>query len=452
MPTIPAQRNLTNSSVNILNAIRNSASINYRNYVPYATPDADSIRSIGAIIMDYPSIQNEFINTLVGRIGLVWIKSRSYENPWAFGKKGFLEFGETIEEIFVDIAKVQSYDPADAENTLYKRVIPDVKAAFHVVNYKKLYPVTIQNDSLRSAFLSWDGITDLIAKIVERMYTSMNYDEYQVMKYLVDRSLLNGQLHPITVTAENAESAKTNAATIKGISNQIEFMSPNYNIAGVYNHTPKDDQFLILDTRFDAVNDVEVLAASFNMDKAEFMGHRVLVDGFGTLDTARLAELFADDPNYEEIGKDDLNKLNNVSGVLIDRDWFMIFDQLMQFTENYNGKGLYWQYFLHTWKVFSVSPFANAIAFVTGTPSVTSVTVSPEEVTLAAGQTQQLSVNVVTEYFAPQSVTWTSNNENVTVDARGFVTVGTGASGTATITATSTYDTSKTGTATITIS
>ena len=32
------------------------------------------------------------------------------------------------------------------------------------MNYQKYYKTTIQNDQLRQAFLSWQGITDLIAK------------------------------------------------------------------------------------------------------------------------------------------------------------------------------------------------------------------------------------------------------------------------------------------------
>ena len=55
MPTTPKMVTLTNSSVDVLNAIRNSASVNYQDYVPIATPNAESIREIGNVIMDYPS-------------------------------------------------------------------------------------------------------------------------------------------------------------------------------------------------------------------------------------------------------------------------------------------------------------------------------------------------------------------------------------------------------------
>ena len=75
MPTTPKMVTLTNSSVDVLNAIRNSASVNYQDYVPIATPNAESIREIGNVIMDYPSLQNEFLNALINRIGRVLITS-----------------------------------------------------------------------------------------------------------------------------------------------------------------------------------------------------------------------------------------------------------------------------------------------------------------------------------------------------------------------------------------
>ena len=455
MPTVPKHVTLTNSSVEILNTIRDNATVNYQNYVPYATPDADSIRKIGAIIMDYPALQNEFLSALVNRIGRVMVTSKTYANPWAMFKKGFLEFGETIEEIFVNIAKPFQFDPAVAETDVFKREIPDVRSAFHIMNYQKYYKTTISNDQLRQAFLSWEGITDLIARIVDSMYTGANYDEFQTMKYMLARYILDGRMYPVTIQAVTSANMNSIVSSIKGISNKFEFLSDAYNPAGVKTYSVKNDQYMLVNSDFDATMDVEVLAAAFNMSKAEFLGHRVLVDSFGSLDTARLAELFANDPTYEEIDSGDLELLDSIPAVVVDRKWFMVFDNFNNFTEQYNGQGLYWNYWYHVWKTFSVSPFSNAALFVPGTPGVTSVTVTPESATISgtSGGTVQLNAAVVTTNFAPQTVVWSSNSDTVTVNASGLVTVpaGTGATS-VTITATSTYDSSKKDTATITVS
>lgn len=453
MPVKPKIRTLTTSAADILNVIRNNASVDYRNYVPKADAnDVESVRTIGAIIMDYPALQNEFLNALVNRIGRVMLTSKMYSNPIAFFKKGVLEYGESIEEIFVNIAKVQEFNPEIAEQEVFKRVVPDVRAAFHIMNYQKFYKATVTQEQLKQAFLSWDGVTDLIARIVDSMYTGANYDEFLVMKYLLARHILDGRVYPVTVPTVNAENAKAIVTTVKGVSNKLTFMNSEYNPAAVRTFTEKTDQYMIVNSVFDATMDVNVLASAFNMDKAEFLGHRVLIDGFGDLDVARLGEIFAGDPTYNEPSQDELTALNAIPAVIVDKDWFMVFDMLTQFTEQYNGQGLYWNYFYHVWKTFSVSPFANSVLFVPGTPSVTSVTVSPTTASVPKGGSVSLSAVVVTEYFAPQTVVWTSSAEDVKVSAAGVVTVDTDAkSTTATITATSAFDNTKSSECTVTV-
>ena len=460
MPTIPNRVTLLRSSVDILNAIRNSASTNYRSYVPAATDAQDSVREIGAVIMNYPALQNEFLSALVNRIGRVLITSKMYSNPWAVFKQGMLEFGESVEEIFVNIAKPFEYDPATAESTVFRREIPDVRAAFHVLNYQKFYKATIQNEQLRQAFLSWQGISDLISKIVDAMYTAANYDEFQTMKYLLARHILNGQLYPSQVATVSAANMKSIVSTIKGISNNFEFMSTKYNLAGVANYSLKDDQYIIVNSEFDAAMDVEVLASAFNMSKADFMGHRVLIDGFGSLDNDRLAILFDDDPNYTEITSAQQTALNAVPAVIIDAKYFMMFDNLYNITEQYNGEGLYWNYWYHVWKTFSISPFANAAVFVTGAPSITSVTVSPDSATVSAGQSVLFSATVVTANFANQAVNWSAVDsttsepiDGVSIDVHGVLTIGAdvAAETEISVTATSVYDSTKSDTATVTV-
>lgn len=449
MATKPKSQTLVKSAPDIVNAIRNSASTMYKNLVPLANPE--NVKEIGAILNSYPQLQNEFLNALVNRIGRVILTSKMYENPWSMFKKGLLEFGETIEEIFVNLAKPFQFDPAVSESTIFKREIPDVRSAFHIMNYQKYYKATIANDQLRQAFLSWQGITDLIAKIVDSMYTGANYDEFQVMKYMLCKNIVRGNLYPVNVDDSDIKSV---AADFKAVSNDLEFMKTKYNVSGVHTTSKKDEQYLIVDAKFDASMDVEVLASAFNMDKAQFMGHRVLVDSFAELDTDRLAILFADDANYVPLTDAELATLANITAVLVDKDWFMIFDNFMNFTEQYNGEGLYWNYWYHVWKTFSVSPFANAIVFTSEKAGVTSVTVTPSTATVVAGGTVALSAAVVTTGFAPKTVTWSSADETVaTVNADGVVTVLSDATtaDTVVITATSTYDNTVTGTATITV-
>ena len=327
-----AVSSLNASTKDILNVIRANASPQYQSTIP-VVETANDIPVVGQYFEGYPALANEALEALVGRISFVAMKSATFNNVFAPMKKGFLEYGETIEEIFVDLIRVFEFDAETAETELFKRVAPDVRAAFHVMNYKKFYKVTIERQKLARAVLSASGMGELITYSMNAIYVSASYDEFLTMKYLLARNILNGRLYPVSVPAVSEANMKSIVTKIKGTSNLIEFPSRKYNPAGVFQHTDKSNQYIIIDTEFDASMDVNVLASAFNMDKADFMGRRVPIDGFGNLDNDRLAELFADDPSYVEITDEEREALNAIPLALVDEKFFMIYDNLNEFRE-----------------------------------------------------------------------------------------------------------------------
>lgn len=472
MPTIPKKaKSLSEmNSADILNVTRSEIGGTYADQIPAAVKVGDtlpngriatqadsiaSLRGIGEIMMTYQPLQNAFLSALVNRIGRVIITSRLYENPWAGFKKGLLEYGETIEEIFVNLAKPYQYDPAVAENEVFKRRIPDVRASFHSMNYQKFYPTTVSNDQLRQAFLSWQGITDLIGKIIEQVYTGANYDEFIVMKYMIAQAALKGEIYPVNVPAVTADNARSVTTTMVAQARKLSYMSSQYNLAGVNTYTDPKFLYMILTTDIESIFDVEVLALSFNMNKAELIGRQIGVDGFGIIDEERLKKIFADDPytSYVPFTEEQKTALASIAGLMVDESWFMIFDNYYNMTEIYNPQGLYWNYFYHAWKTFSISPFSNAVLFTTETPAINSVTVSPNPVKVAKGATTRFSAVVVNTGFASKDVIWTvTGTEDVTstIDVNGLLTVsGTEVNTTLTVTAISVFDGSKKGTATV---
>lgn len=358
-----AQNTLNASTIDILNVIRQNASYDYQQNVPVVTTAAD-IPHVGDVIYGTPAFANQFINALVNRIALVRAKSATFNNPYARLKKGYLEFGETVEEIFVQIAKVVKFDPEKAAAREFKRTLPDVRSAFHVMNWRVMYPVTIQDEDLKRAFLSMSGVQDLIAKIVDSVYKAAEYDEFLLFKYLLIKGISAGRLRPISIDATDTKNA---AKKFRGMSNKLTFMSAENNEAGVTTATPREDQAIFMDAMFNAEYDVDVLAAAFNMDKADFIGRLYLIDDFATFDNERFAEIRANSDGLEEVTAEELALMADVKAVLIDEEWFQVYDNNTKFTEQYAAAGLYWNYFYHTWKTISISPFSNAVVFVAST-------------------------------------------------------------------------------------
>lgn len=351
---------LNASTIDILNVIRMNASYDYQQNVPIITKNTD-IPKVGEIIYGTPAFANEFLNALVNRIALTVVQSATFYNPYVRLKKGMLAFGETIQDIFVSIAKVVNYDIEKTEQREAKRTLPDVRSAYYAINWRVMYPVTIEDEQLRQAFLSIDGVRDLIARIVDSVYQAAEYDEYLLFKYLLIKAVSAGKVAPIAVDLSDMDNA---GIAFRGYSNELTFMKNIYNEAGVLTTTPKNRQIIFMDSHFNARYDVKVLAAAFNMSEADFSGALMLIDSWDTFDNDRWAQIMDASDGLEAVTADDLKLMADVKAVQVDENWFQVYDNMSKFTEKYFGSGLYWNYFYHVWKIVAHSPFANAIVYV----------------------------------------------------------------------------------------
>ena len=358
---------LNASTIDIMNVIRQNASYDYQQSVPEVVT-ANDIPRVGEVIYGTPAFANQFINALVNRIAIVRVQSANFNNPYSILKKGYIEYGESIEDIFVSIAKAVDFNVEKAAKREFQRTIPDVRSAFHVMNWRVMYPVTIQDEDLRQAFLSIDGVQNLIAKIVDSVYTAAEYDEFLLFKYLLIKAISHGKMHAESI-GEGTNLSEA-AVQFRGASNLLPFMSTTYNESGVKTNTPKERQVIFMDSMFNAQFDVNVLAGAFNMDKADFMGRLFLIDNWTEFDNERFDVIRANSDGIEEVTSNELALLANVKAVILDENWFQVYDNNNKFTEKYVASGMYWNYFYHTWKTVSYSPFANAIMFVTSAASV----------------------------------------------------------------------------------
>ena len=151
-----------------------------------------------------------------------------------------------------------------------------------------------------------------------------------------------------------------------------------------------------MDSDYNAAFDVEVLAAAFNMEKADFMGRLLLIDDFASFDNDRFDQIRANSDMIEEVTPAELALMTKVKAVLVDREWFQVYDNANKFTEKYVASGLYWNYFFNVWKTVSSSPFSNAIVFVDSTAS----TSAPATITLTVTEVSK-STNAAVYTLTP---------------------------------------------------
>ena len=315
-----------------LNAIRSAASTEYQTRIPLAT--RDNITAIGNTLSTYTTLMNEFTTNLIGKIGLTVFSDTSFENKLAPFKKGFLGAGVDVEEIFIEMAAAAAFDK-DGTTTL-ARAKKEVLVKYHRENRQDTYKVTLADSQLKNAFASPSGVTTLLDKFVASVYNGSENDEYILMKELLAEYAANYtdyQIAPIT----DAATTQTFLRTVRKAVADVGFVSTAFNKAGVKTMTRPQDLVLLVNKDILSHVDVDVLAKSFNLGKTDFEPKIIVLDDFGSM-----ADTY---------------------GLLVDKDFFMVYDTLHRVEEQRNAQGMFTNHFLHIWQILSLSEFKNAIRF-----------------------------------------------------------------------------------------
>lgn len=405
------------TNINIMNAVRSAVNnTNYTDRIPVATQD--NIARIQSMILSDTNLFNSFNSALVNRIGFEYLTRKDmFENPLREFKKGMLPYGATVEEIYVGLIKSSKFDPDNSYTEVFKRYLGDVRTVFHSLNRQDKYKITISEDELSTAFLSSTGLQRLITAKINSLFESDQLDEYLLMKQLISHAYTNGQLTPIYVDEVKDEtSARNLVKQIRIKSVDATFLKGNYTPAKVPSRCLQKNQIVLVTPSVTGEVDVEVLARAFNMNKTDFMGHVVVIDDFGSPET----------------------DLSDIQAVVVDRDFFQVWDSKLKNADIYNPDGLYWNNFLHHWQILSSSIFTVSMVFMKK-PTVSAVTTSPATTgTYKAGG--YLKITATTTGDKSNSVTWTltgNNDDNTFIDGCGNLFLGKNESGSLTVKATS---------------
>lgn len=373
MPTKPQNvtMNADAKNADYLNAIRTSASTYYQENVPIATYDAASVRDVGRIVLNSTTLTNEFYSALVNQFAFIFGSSKMFYNKWVDFKKGLIGLSELVEEFFVQIALPNNYNPDIAATEIFKRVIADVQTAIYRINVKTFYKTTINRPLLEMAFTTEGGMADLIGKVFTSMAAACEVDQMNAIKYLLARKILDGKIktEPIAEVsgADTEANAKAAARQMKADFENFFFPRTDYNESGVMNWVnDKNDVSFMLTTSFGAAYDIEVLAAAFNLDYANFMGRVKRIDSLTNIDFTRLNAFFDLPEPIAEFEEDEIAILDQVAAITFDNGLIQWYDRLYEWYEEPNGQSMEWQNWLHYWALIASSPFANAVAYVQG--------------------------------------------------------------------------------------
>lgn len=361
----------------------------------------EDLAKFGTALSNYVAGANEFMYELINQIGKINVNARRFTSPLKFLKRGMLEFGDTIEDIYVNPVKPLLYE-SEVPNTnmgdQWETFKADTEVVFYKENKQFTYPLTINSDILKRAFRSYADLDKYIAGQMQAMYNGDEIDDYNLTVKLLENAYSNNcayKVHVDDITSE--QSARDFATKVNGLIERVKFPTRMYNAMGVVSWSQPEDMVLITTPEVSKYIDVNVLAYAFNMDKADLMGRKVVVD--------RLP--------------------NGVKAILVDREAFQIYDTLIDVASTgLNARHLTTNYFLHHHGIFALAPYWTMIAFTTDEVSdVTAIAISGSD-TLAKGSSANYTVTVTGG--ATNAVRWeiVDTPQYASIDQNGKLTVG----------------------------
>lgn len=343
-------------AIDILNSIRNNASAEYAARVPAATQD--TITSVGRQLDTYTNLYNEFIDSLLYKIGKTLITTALFENKLKKFKSGKVLTGQDVEDIFVASFRAAegAYDPdggmgTGGINPFKRREYQDATVYYYRMNRRDKYVITIYRDDVIRAFNSETALEQFITAQFNSMYVGAELDEYEHMKKLLAEAIKAGDFFTYTVPtiggtddAATQSACKAFARTVKKAIADVSYPSTQYNSAGVKKRTTKGNLVLFINKDIAPHLDVDLYSTIFGPEYTKLGIEVIEVDNFGDDTTGTYALLCED-------------------------SFFKCYDVKNEMTSLHNPDGLYTNYWLHIWQILAYSKFATAVRF--GTADVT---------------------------------------------------------------------------------
>lgn len=306
----------------------------YGDRIPTATQN--NLGDVAQAIMNYAPAKNAVLTALYNKIALTIINSMEFTNPFSRFRRSKINYGDTIEDIFVDIPEGYEYDRTN-ENP-FGQVVPDVKALYETINKQLQYKTTIWDAEFRKALQQPYGLDTLVTRIVTALRTAAEYDDYLIGKQILANSGVYGAtIYMGAETGVPSTDGKTLLEAIKAAGSAMKFPSKNYNQQGVLNSTPMERQVLIIRAGLKNQIDLDVLAGLYNLDKADI--------------TQSIIEV------------DDFNADSTLAAALVDEKFLNIYPALEDGGLIYNPQALATNHFWNSWSVNTASLFQNAVAF-----------------------------------------------------------------------------------------
>ena len=335
----------------------------YHQYVPIVYPDSTTIGEFGSPILDTQNLDvlNDFVG-LLKKVVYTAVYNKTFNNPLAGLEGDRIPLGQFVEDVAINPAKARGFDINDFAGILQKYEA-EVATQYLSVNSDLQYCVTLTRDKIRNAFTSWDALESLVSGYINSLYNGAYLTRFTQTKGLIPAAFQAGAVkYEVIADVTDEQTAKNLIRKVRADYNKMQIPSSNFNAwqdvkgkdaFGLKTWSDPEDLILLISADVEALVDVEVLAAAFNLDKDSFIARKITVDSFDIVD---------------EDGKVTYDG-SHIKAMLCDRSWFKIKTQDFAMDSWFNPNNRTWQYYINDVRMVNYSLFANAKVYTTKEPT-----------------------------------------------------------------------------------
>lgn len=321
--------------LDLLNGIRTQASTAYQDNIPLAT--RNNITAVGNSLLTYTPGKELFFDTIVNKIAKTLVRPNRAIDKFAQFKSEPLEYGDTLEDIYVDFIAEQAFDGTNTNP--HEQFRPTVNVEYHKIDRRRQFIMTISDEQVRTAFRSMAGVQSLIDELFNTLEQTVVKHNFILGKELLASYEAKYATQDITeiTEADIVTGGKELMKAIKVAINDMSFLTDVYNFRSREVIRSNAELVLFLNKDIRAKLEVDLFANQFNWQKNL--------------------------PEVEIIELDDFGSMADTYAVLASRQALVMKDSLNDTEQLRNPRAKTTNVFKNVWGLASIRQHENMVRF-----------------------------------------------------------------------------------------
>lgn len=363
--------------VNDIYELVNSVSSQALGTTALTVVDDSTLVALGNTVLSSSTNTENFLNTLVARIGKTIFSYRRYDNHYSDYMLSDFQYGAILQKIKVKLPVAEEDGTVLTDNEsvdMYKVTKPEVSQKLFQIETTYDFKITIQRKWLKQAFLSGSALDGFVQLLYGEVENAINLAFETLTMACINNYIAecDGTARTINLVTEYNEKAGTSLTSescllskdfiayamkrIKMISKFMTRMSTLYNDGTEQRHTPFNMQRMLVLTDFEQSAETVLQYQAFNKNYVELEGYMEVpfwqsAQTPGSINVKRASDSTA-------------KTVENIICVLHDRDALGIYREDEETaTTPLNAKGMYYNTFWHFHPLYFNDLSENLVVF-----------------------------------------------------------------------------------------